>query len=202
MIGIFGGSFDPVHYGHLKSAEALKKELQLEKLFLMPCANPVHKKGLFFSANQRIKMLDLALLEYPELSIDLREVERGGSSYSIDSVKAIKQEYPKTPVCWVIGMDSFLHFNTWKDWQNFKNYAHLIVLSRPGYSKTQQSFGFQKTDNLEYLSGQHSGCVYFAKTPLMDLSSSEIRSKIQSQQDLGDWVPKPVIHQIQKYHDT
>jgi len=128
MIGFFGGSFDPIHFGHLKNAVSLKDTLNLSKLFLMPCAAPVHKNKLNFSNTQRLEMLQLATQEFSELFIDLREINRDSASYTIESLIDIKREYPDTPICLIIGMDSFINLHTWKDYQDFHQYVHLVVL--------------------------------------------------------------------------
>ena len=93
MIGIYGGSFDPVHLGHLKTATSLKTELKLDHLFLLPCCEPVHKDGLQYSTKDRLKMLNLALENFSSLEIDSREIHRGGGSYMIDTLRELKQIY-------------------------------------------------------------------------------------------------------------
>lgn len=180
-IGFFGGSFDPVHYGHLKIARAIKKELGLNQLFLMPCKAPVHKNILQFSSKQRLEMLNLALIEFNDLKIDTRELDRQSPSYMIDTLKHIKEDYPSETIFLIIGEDSFNALDTWKNYQQFGNYAQLVVLPRT--ADTQKiNIG---TD------------VYFAKTPLVNISSTQIRSKIRNQQDLSGLLPENIIKYIQ-----
>ena len=114
MIGIFGGSFDPVHLGHLKTAKSIKKELNFERLFLLPCHDPVHKNSLHYSPKQRLEMLNLAIKDYPSLEIDTREIDREGNSYMIDTLAALTEEFKGKTICLIIGMDSFLSFKKWK----------------------------------------------------------------------------------------
>ncbi|CAC9449675.1 Nicotinate-nucleotide adenylyltransferase (EC [uncultured Gammaproteobacteria bacterium] len=180
MIGFFGGSFDPIHYGHLKTAHAIKKELALSQLFLMPCKAPVHKDVLEFSNKQRLEMLNLALIEFNDLKIDTREIDRQTPSYTIDTLKYIKEDYPNKKIFLIIGQDSFNTLETWKDYQQFGNYAQLVVLPRT--ADTQKI---------------HTG-IYFAKTPLVDISSTQIRSKIRNQQDLSGLLPENIIEYIHK----
>jgi nicotinate-nucleotide adenylyltransferase len=116
MIGIYGGSFDPVHLGHLKTATSIKNELAIERLFLLPCYEPVHKSSLNYSSDQRLKMLSLAIEEFPNLEIDSREILRGGSSYMIDTLKELADTYKKDTICLIIGMDSFVNFKTWRQY--------------------------------------------------------------------------------------
>jgi nicotinate-nucleotide adenylyltransferase (EC 2.7.7.18) len=160
MIGFFGGSFDPVHFGHLKNAVSLKDTLNLSKLFLMPCAAPVHKNKLNFSNAQRLEMLRLATQEFNELSLDLREINRDSDSYTIESLIDIKHEYPDTPICLIIGMDSFINLSTWKDYQDFHQYAHLVVIARPNYQAPSTSYSFTLTQSVAELHDQLSYCIF------------------------------------------
>lgn len=197
MIGFFGGSFDPVHFGHLKNAVSLKNTLDLSDLFLMPCAAPVHKNKLNFSNDQRLKMLQLATQEFNELSIDLREINRDSASYTIESLIDIKHEYPDTPICLIIGMDSFINLPTWKNYQDFHQYVHLIVIARPNYQAPSTSYSFTLTQSVAELHDQTSGLLYFSNTELLDISSSDIQGKINTQQSLSGLLPESIIHYLQ-----
>ncbi len=198
MIGFFGGSFDPVHFGHLKNAVSLKKTLGLSELFLMPCAAPVHKNKLNFSNDQRLEMLQLAIQEFDALSIDLREINRDSASYTIESLIDIKREYPDTPVCLIVGMDSFTNLRSWKDWQDFHHYIHLVVIARPGYQAPKDlTCSFKPTESIAELRNQAAGLLYFDNTKLLDISSSEIQGKISAQQSLSGLLPESIIHYLQ-----
>jgi len=196
MIGFFGGSFDPVHFGHLKNALSLKNELDLSDLFLMPCAAPVHKNKLNFSNEQRLEMLQLAAQDFSELSIDLREINRDSASYTIESLIDIKQEYPGIPICLIIGMDSFVNLHSWKDYQDFHHYAHLVVIPRPGYKLPNTSYAFSPIQTVAELHKQPSGLVYFSNTELLDISSSDIHCKIDTQKSLSGLLPESIIYYL------
>ena len=198
MIGIYGGSFDPIHLGHLNTASSVIKELDLDKCLLMPCATPVHKDALHFSDAERIHMLNLALQDYPELAVDLTEIERGGHSFTIDTLKKLTCTQADETFCLIIGMDSFIQFKTWKCWQEFADYVHLIVLPRPNYqSNTQSLEPFQTTAEKHLLSKQQHGLLYFASSPLIDISSSDIRCKISANKNLNDLLPQTIINYLQ-----
>jgi len=192
MIGFFGGSFDPVHFGHLKNAALLKSTLDLSELFLMPCAAPVHKNKLNFSNTQRLE--------------DLREINRDSASYTIESLIDIKHEYPDTPVCLIIGMDSFINLSTWKNYQDFHQYVHLVVIARPDCQAPITSYSFTPTQTITELHNQTAGLLYFANTELLDISSSDIHcilfntalsGKMSAQQSLSGLLPESIIHYLQ-----
>lgn len=207
MIGFFGGSFDPIHLGHLNNAQQLKQQLGLSKLFLMPCHTPVHKNTLHFSTQQRIDMLKLSVESFPTLDIDTREIQRQADSYTIDSLKQISQAYPQQPICLILGMDSFNSFSSWKCYEDFHQYCHLIVLERPGQKKSSHTYNFSSVTNRDKLINQATGLVYFAKTNLYDISSSQIRGilfdgatdgKICADQNLTGLLPASVINYLEK----
>ena len=202
MIGIYGGSFDPVHLGHLKTATSLKTELHLDHLFLLPCCEPVHKVGLKYSSNDRLKMLNLAVDNFSTLEIDSREISRGGGSYMIDTLRELKRIYKDEPICLIIGMDSYLKIKTWKDWQEFSQLVHLVILQRQGFGLIDSSLGsFQTTREVQQLKLESNGLLYFSNCPKINISSSDIRSRIAANQNLNDFLPKSVISYL-RLHES
>jgi len=202
MIGIYGGSFDPIHLGHLKTATTLKTELQLDHLFLLPCCEPVHKDGLKYPSNDRLKMLNLALEKFSTLEIDSREILRGGGSYMIDTLHELKQIYRDEPICLIIGMDSFLKIKTWKDWQEFSKLVHLVILQRQGFNIIDRSLdSFHSTKEVNELRLESNGLLYFSNCPQINISSSDIRGRISANPNLDDLLPKSVINYL-RLHES
>ena len=198
MIGIYGGSFDPVHLGHLITAESIKKELNFERLFLLPCCEPVHKNSLHYSSEQRLEMLSLAIKEFPSLEIDTREIDRGGSSYMIETLAEIVKEFKDSTICLIIGMDSFVSFKTWKKWDEFAKLIHLIILPRNTNQHPQKSLDtFDIALDKNHLNNKTSGLLYFSNSELIDISSSDIRGKIASNQNLDGLTPSSIINILQ-----
>ena len=199
MIGIFGGSFDPVHLGHLKTAKSIKKELNFERLFLLPCHDPVHKNSLHYSPKQRLEMLNLAIKDYPSLEIDTREIDREGNSYMIDTLADLTEEFKGKTICLIIGMDSFLSFKTWKKWDEFARLVHLIILPRNTDRLAENNLEtFDLALDKSDLNISSSGLLYFSNSELIDISSTDIRGKITSNQNLDGLTPSPVIKFLQK----
>ena len=198
MIGVYGGSFDPVHFGHLKTANSIKNELNFERLFLLPCFEPVHKNSLHYSSIERLKMLSLAIKEFPSLEIDTREIDRGGSSFMIDTLIELLEEFKEDNICLIIGMDSFISFKTWKKWDQFASLVHLIVLPRNSGQPSQNNLDtFELALDKNDLKIKPNGLLYFSNSELIDISSTDIRDRIASNQNLDGLLPSSVINFLQ-----
>ena len=198
MIGVYGGSFDPVHFGHLKTANSIKNELNFERLFLLPCFEPVHKNSLHYSSIERLKMLSLAIKEFPSLEIDTREIDRGGSSFMIDTLIELLVEYKENNICLIIGMDSLISFKTWKKWDQFASLVHLIVLPRISDQPSQNSLDtFELAIDKNDLKIKPNGLLYFSNSELIDISSTDIRDRIALNQNLDGLLPSSVINFLQ-----
>lgn len=129
-----GGTFDPVHKGHLQLAEELAGRLNLQEIFLMPCYQAVHKEQVSATAEQRLAMLELAITEYSGLVIDKREINREKPSYTYDSLMEIRAQSDEEAICFVLGTDALMHFSKWYRAQEIADLAHLIVIERPARS--------------------------------------------------------------------
>lgn len=133
MLAILGGTFDPIHNGHLLMASRAMAALPIEKLFFVPCKNPVHRTEPVAHEKHRLAMLQLALQEHPEFQIDTRELDRETPSFMIDTLRSFQQDFPHRPLVLIIGADSYLKFTSWKSWQEILSLAILAVVERPGY---------------------------------------------------------------------
>src|SRR5438046_5526680 len=131
-LGLLGGTFDPVHYGHLRLADDVRAALALPEVRLIPAGDPPHRSAPHASASDRLAMLELARAEFPSLAVDPREIHRGGKSYTILTLKALRADDLRRPLLWIIGADSFIGLPQWHRWQELFNLDHLIVAERPG----------------------------------------------------------------------
>mgnify|MGYP000203401107 CR=1 FL=1 len=185
----FGGSFDPIHLGHIVSAQQLLAATNASDITLLPNALSPLKEKQFSTAKHRQQLLELALSEYPQLKLDWREVQRGGHSYTCDTLKQLANEYPNQPLGFVMGLDSFNHLDKWRNWQTLCDYAHIIVIARPGYylqvsEPLNQWLGAKLCNDVSELSDHNNGKIYFCQLQAMDMSSSEIRQRLQNQTNL------------------
>jgi nicotinate-nucleotide adenylyltransferase len=147
-------------------------------------------------------MLNLAVDNFSTLEIDSREINRGGGSYMIYTLCELKQIYKDEPICLIIGMDSYLKIKTWKDWQEFSKLVHLVILQRQGFKLIDSALdSFHTTKEVHQLKLESNGLLYFSNCPKINISSSDIRSRIAANQNLDDLLPKSVINYL-RLHES
>jgi nicotinate-nucleotide adenylyltransferase len=131
-IALLGGTFDPVHYGHLRFADAVRRALGLSEVRLVPAGDPPHRGSPKASAVDRLAMLRLAVTEFPGLVVDDRELRRGRKSYTVDTLTDLRRDFPDDPLLLLLGADAFRGLPTWHRWRELFDLAHLVVVERPG----------------------------------------------------------------------
>ena len=199
-IAVFGGTFDPVHEGHLSTADALLGVLPIEEVRMVPSFVPPHRAMPASSALHRKTMLELALDGRSRLRIDTRELTREGKSFTYDTLASIRNEVgAATPVFFVMGMDAFITLPEWHRWEEIAALAHIVVVARPGYEKDiPASFGEwlrdKVVDSVESLVGMASGKVIFLSLRDIDLSSTKIREQLIRNKD-----PKGLSPNVKAY---
>ncbi len=204
-IGILGGTFNPIHYGHLAAAEEVWNRLMLDQVLFVPSFLPPHKQDeVIPSAAQRQEMVALAIAGNPHFSLSDIEVKREGMSYSVDTVAALLHIYPKADFYFITGLDSFLEIQTWKEWERLLSLCRFIVLSRPGYAFTDlASIDFmRKSANELHALDQRiltqavletgSGMVYLEQIALYDISSTDIRQRVRQGRTIKYLLPECV----------
>ena len=204
QIGIMGGSFNPVHYGHLRVASDAKRRLALDAMYIMPAAQSPLKPQRLVSAGHRVAMLDLALTEFPELQLDIREFDREGPSYTVDSLQELRQEVgSNVTIYFLIGEDLLPTLNQWSRWQVLTDYAHLVVANRPGeflaITAEVTAWWHEREMPLAQLSSLPSGRVSRLESSLVDVASSEIRQSLKSGERETEMIPVPVMEYIQRH---
>lgn len=201
MIALFGGTFDPIHLGHINMAKQCVEHLNLRNLQFMPCAIPAHKAVPGISNEDRIAMLQAAIETYDYFSLDLRELKRKGPSYSLLSLQELREEHPNDPILFLIGLDSFNTLDKWFEWQTITQLCHLVVFQRPNQNinLSPQLIEYKKqalTTSPDTLRLECAGRLYFLPGKMMDIASSDIRQKLKKGQSCGELLPTAVSHYI------
>lgn len=200
---IFGGSFDPVHLGHVNVIKSLRKAFPDWLIRLMPCSVPALKLATSASFEQRVDMLQLAIKNISDVVIDKRENDRVGKSYTLDSLKSLSKENVNRKRVLVIGTDTLMSMNQWYQWQELKNHCHLIYVSRPNVNieepaKEMQRLGFNLAASAHELENSNIGYYYCLKIEEKDISSSEVRSHLLRGLSVDKLIPENVKEYIVK----
>lgn len=210
LTALFGGTFDPIHYGHLLPILSLAEEIKLSHISLLPNHIPPHKCQPQATTQQRLEMLQLAIEDYPILSIDMREIanpERERPSYTAETLNRWRVENGNEQgLVFIIGQDSLLNITTWYHWQTILNYCHLVICPRLGYSDNSNNIDLQqwirqyRTNDINQLHQYPHGLIYFANTPLENISATEIRRRISDHENCNNLLLPKVWQYIKDNH--
>jgi nicotinate-nucleotide adenylyltransferase len=208
-IGLFGGTFNPIHFGHLRAAEEVKEFFNLDKIIFIPARIPPHKEEKAIVApEERLNMLKLAIQDNPCFEISDFEIQRNSKSYSIITIEHFQKRLGfDTSLFFLMGMDAFLEINTWKDFAQLFSLTNFIIMSRPGYPKKtsadllpidgNENFAYIPDGNYYiHLSGNK---LFFQAITLLDFSSRAIRSRLKGKQSIRYLVPLVIEHFIKKH---
>jgi nicotinate-nucleotide adenylyltransferase len=200
-LALMGGTFDPVHYGHLRCAEEAREKLQLERLYLLPAGQPPHRGVPGASAGQRLDMLKLALEEFPALDLDDRETRRPGPSYMVETLFEIRVEDPARPLVLLIGQDAANQLHTWYEWRRLFDLAHLVLLTRPGiaagyHQEVETEIGQRLASEISALSETPSGAVMYLGVTPVEVSATLIKQRLAEGLDPGPMLPEKVLEYI------
>ncbi len=132
VLGVFGGTFDPIHCGHLELARELRAALEFSAVRFIPAGDPPHRAAPVATAAHRLAMVELAIAGHPDLQVDAREILRPGRSYTVPTLEELRSEEPSRPLALIVGADAFLGLPTWHRWQELFALAHVVVVGRPG----------------------------------------------------------------------
>ncbi|HDM75852.1 MAG TPA: nicotinate-nucleotide adenylyltransferase [Deltaproteobacteria bacterium] len=209
-IGIFGGTFNPVHFGHLRTAEEVHEKLGLNLVLFVPASRPPHKNSSrIVPFIHRWKMLELALADNSHFSLSDIENRRPGKSYSIDTLRHLRKIYPKpNSLYFLLGIDAFQEITTWKDYKKLFELTSFVILARPGYnirgtydllrSKISGYYEYDEENNL--FSHPSLEAVHVCQVTLLDISSTRIRKLVSGGQSIRYLVPDSVKEYIEKTH--
>jgi nicotinate-nucleotide adenylyltransferase len=206
-IGIFGGTFDPIHYGHLRTAFEMLKALRFDEVRFIPCGNPPHRGITYADAELRYRMVDAAIKGQEGFLSDDRELRREGPSYSIDTLTGLREEFPERSLGLIVGMDAFLELPKWHRWDEILNFAHIVIAHRPGW----RAPNIGALGNLIAENGTHRvndlhevthGRIHIHAVTQLEIASTEIRDLVAAGRDPRFLMPdavRDVIKQTNLY---
>ncbi|GBD24985.1 Nicotinate-nucleotide adenylyltransferase [bacterium HR30] len=207
-VGLFGGSFNPIHMGHLRAAEEVREAQGLDRILFIPAALPPHKRGhQLATPQQRLEMVRLAVAGNPFFRASDIELRRGGRSYSIDTLRELRQRFPRWQLYFILGTDAFSEIHTWKEFESLFELAHFVVVSRPGTPVvplprllpvvTRRAFWYAANGlELIHRSGHR---VIFQPVTGFDVSATAIRRKLQHGHSIRYLVPASVGRYIDRH---
>jgi nicotinate-nucleotide adenylyltransferase len=208
-IGILGGTFDPIHFGHLRLAEEMATQFKLEQIRFIPAGKPWQRSVPRASGEQRLAMVQAAIAGNAKFVVDAREVKRDKASYTVDTLTELREELGKTvPMALALGMDAFINLHTWHRWQDLFALAHIAVATRPGSALAPEQLAgdlrgeYQKrfTTNATLLQASPGGHIFsLAMTPL-DISATRIRASLAAGRSARYLIPDAVVQYIEQHH--
>lgn len=201
---VFGGTFDPVHNGHLSSARDLLNLIEGARVVLVPCQIPAHRPVPVTPATDRLAMLQLAAEGFDAIGTDDCELRREGVSYSFDTLVAYRKQLGSAPLFFVMGRDAWLTLPIWHRWRELCDVAHLLVIERPGGNGAAEpsltDWAEAKVTDLATAMRSAAGCIVFETLAQQDVSATEIRQRRQRGESIGDLVPAAVDRYISACH--
>lgn len=197
MIGIFGGTFAPIHNGHLRLATAARRQLRLSEVRLVPAANPPLRDKPAIEAKRRLRWVKLAIARRRGLVADARELRRKGPSYTVDTLESLRAQFPRTPLCLLLGQDAARGLPRWHRWRELPALAHLVFFNRPGQpaalpAALARLLRGRRARNARELRRQPAGLWLRARMPPVDVSASDIRRRLGRGLSVAGLVPDTV----------
>ncbi len=209
-IGIFGGTFDPIHFGHLRTAFELLHALRLAEVRFLPAGHPPHRDVPLCDPLHRLAMVRAAIADQPGFVVDDREVRRAGPSYTVLTLRELRAEAPARPVCLIVGMDAFLGLPQWHEWRSVLDLAHVVVAHRPGWRAPDSGtlgelLAARGTQRVEDLHEAVAGRIHVRAVTQLEISSTDLRELIVADRDPRYLLPDAVralIRETGCYHPT
>ncbi len=197
MIGLMGGTFNPIHFGHLRPALEVADLLGLEEVRFIPASQPPLRDQPCVSAQERAHMVELAIQSEPRFVLDQRELQRQATSYTVDTLLSLRQELgDEIPLCWMMGMDAYQNFTQWHQWQKILELTHLVVSHRPNYIAENPLLNAYHTKQQSELFDSPAGKLYFVSVTQLDISATMIRDEQKNSRSIRYLLPDAVHNYI------
>lgn len=210
LIGIYGGTFDPIHYGHLRLAEELNEIIGFSKLYFVPSGSPRLRNAPIASKDHRVAMLSAAIQDNETFTLDKREMSRDGESYSVVTLRELRKKFgSECALCFIMGSDAFLNLTKWHCWHEMFELCHIIVADRPGYlsalnnklsPELTEALVNRQVSSIEDLKKSSHGFIFIAPTTLQDISATAIRKSIAADKSARYLTPDTVLEYININH--
>ncbi|HAT8178772.1 TPA: nicotinate-nucleotide adenylyltransferase [Legionella pneumophila] len=203
-IAIFGGTFDPVHNGHIKTSLAIQANFGFDSYYFLPCKNPTIKPPSSANSKQRVDMLKLALKPYPDFKIDTRELDRDTPSYMIYTLQSFRLEYSNSSLTLIIGYDALLNLPQWYQWEKIISLANLLVINREEFSQqpvpkaVQTLLNQHRNDDKNILLHHLAGVICLYNAGRYDIASTRIREQLKQHNDVKNALPESVYDYIKR----
>jgi nicotinate-nucleotide adenylyltransferase len=195
MIGILGGTFDPIHFGHLRTALDVQQALALEEIRLIPLRDPPHRDRPSAPVELRLRMVEAAVAGDSAFRVDDRELRRAGKSYSVETLRSLREEHPATPLCLLMGTDAFRGFDSWHRPDEILELAHLVIMQRPGEEHPRLYAG-RVTEDPGLLRQESCGRILFQPVTQLEISATALREMIRQGRSPRFLLPEPVLEII------
>lgn len=200
---LMGGTYDPVHWGHIRLAESLLEPLQVSRIGLMPAGQPMHRQSLRTPACHRLAMLQAALADHAQLYVEAGEALRAEPTYTVQTLRRLRQEQPQTAIWLIMGMDALLGLHQWREPEALLEMAHVVVAARPGYSLSgelphalQRLLQGRLVPTRADLLAHPAGKILTVRASWLAISATAVRQALQRGEDVHTLVPKPVLEYI------
>lgn len=202
LICLFGGTFDPVHYGHLRPLQELQQIVAADAIYIIPAAIPPHRPAPQATSAQRVKMLELALQEFPGFELDTLELQRAGPSWTVDTLQSFRQRFPDHSLCLVMGSDAFAGLPSWYHWQELLELAHIIVIQRAEMKniKIPEWAVPHLVTDVALLRKQRASSIFSVSVKEYDISATEIRQRLAAGREVKGLLPEQVITYIEGHN--
>jgi nicotinate-nucleotide adenylyltransferase len=209
-IGILGGTFDPIHYGHLRLAEEMRELAGLQQVRFIPTGNPPHRDTPQVTALDRSAMVQLAISGEPDFALDNREAIKSTKCFTINTLRELRSELGATqPLCLLMGGDAFLQLHTWHEWEQLLGLTHIVVGYRPGFTLEERIHSApprlrkhyqERLCSVDYLSQQAAGGIAELAIPKLEISATLIRSRVAENRTIRYLLPATVADYIYQHH--